>query len=92
VELPPALLPPRFDVDGLHGPEDAPEPPLAGAVGVRGELDDSVRLAFLEAVWRELEQARAGLLRALRIDADRDPPETQRKALLSFSKKPSSRR
>jgi hypothetical protein len=93
VEFPPALLPTGRDVrlDGVR--EGRPNRGRSGPVGVSGQLEPAVEIAFLEPDWKEVDKGGACDLDLGRRDLDRDPPEpAQRKTLFSLSKKPSSSR
>ena len=92
VELPPAILPVVADLRDRCAAEGLPDPLLSGRVRVRGDLDPAVAVDLLEPLREELEHDGARLLGPRGGDADRDALEDQRSALLSFSKKPSSRR
>src|SRR5207244_8017267 len=91
VEVAPAVLPARFDVGRARAAEGVPEAFLAGGVGVRNELGRTASLDLLESAREQLEHHGAGLLQPLVGDLDADSAQgAQRKALFSFSKKPSS--
>jgi hypothetical protein len=93
VELAPSLLPALVDVGGGGTAERLPDALLAGRVRVCRQLERAVRVELLEALGEELEHHRPRGLGATGRDRDRDPAEdAQRRALLSLSKKPSSRR
>jgi hypothetical protein len=93
VKRPPALRPVLGNVVLLCGAERARDPGSAEPVRVRGELELVPALPLLEAFGRELEHERARLLCPVERHAHRDSAEAaQRKALFSFSKKPSSGR
>jgi hypothetical protein len=78
VELAPALLPARLDVDDAS-------PRRRFVVGVRGQLELAVALAFLEPLGKSPEPLGSCLFRVVERDADRDA--VQRNALFSLSKK-----
>jgi len=64
---------------------------LAGRVGVRDELDAAGARNLLESLREELDHGRARLFGAPLENLDRDAAQiAHRKALFSFSKKPSS--
>jgi hypothetical protein len=87
----PAVLPAVGDVDRPRAAEDVPEALLALCVRVRGELDPTLALHFLEPFREQLEHGRARLLRPVKRNLDRDSAEAaQRNALFSLSKKLSS--
>src|SRR5262249_26282833 len=85
VERAPAVFPARLDVVEARVGERGGD--ASRSIVVRGELDGARQLALLEPLGRELEEARAQLLRAVRRDRDGGPD--QWKWLLSRSKKPS---
>jgi hypothetical protein len=90
VEATPALLPIVRDLGRRHGAEELGQAALAVVVRVDGELDALRPLDLLEPVRKELQQQSPRLLGAPARNRDGGP--SQRKALLSFSKKPSSAR
>jgi hypothetical protein len=77
-----------------HLTEQRTQRPVSVGSDVGGELDGRATVDFLDAVGNELEHACARVLGDLGRDGDGDAvePARQRKALLSFSKKPSSAR
>jgi hypothetical protein len=87
VELAPAVLPARLDLLDRGTRE-----PWRDALRVRSQLDRVAELPLLEPRREQLEPASALDLRPLVRDDRGDPEQPQRKALLSFSKKPSSAR
>lgn len=77
----------------VHLPEGARDPRTPVRVGVRDELELASALTLFEPTGLELEHEGARLLSPLERHADGDAAQTvQRKALLSFSKNPSSGR
>ena len=90
VERAPALFPALLDLGRAGAAERRPEPLLAGRVGVRGELDAARELGLLEPFREELEHDRPCPLGLGRRHGHRDAQETQRNALFSLSKNPSS--
>ena len=68
VERAPAVLPARLDVGRRSHAENRPDTLLAGAVGVRGQLDRAVALDLLEAAREELDERRARLLALCRAE------------------------
>src|SRR5207253_9774756 len=82
VALAPAVLPALLDALADRAAERLPEALLAGAVGVRGELDVAGVVALLEPLGEELEHHGACLLRPARWDAHRHASQAaQRNAL-----------
>jgi hypothetical protein len=77
-----------------HVAEEVAQALLARGFDVRSELDVLTAIDLLEAGGNEVEQPCPSRLGRLGRDGDRDPAQlaAQRKALLSFSKKPSSAR
>ena len=95
VELPPAVLPVLLDVGDRGAAERLPDPLLAGRVRVRGELEPAARLSISSKPSGKSSSmtARACSARAAgTVTETRLSRRGQRRALLSFSKKPSSRR
>ena len=93
VELAPAVLPARLDVGDVRVRKRLSDRGFPGGVDVRRKLDVAAVVDLLEAVRRKVEKACDRVLALRPRNAQRDPDEpAQRNALLSRSKKPSSRR
>src|SRR5262249_6567104 len=90
VKVAPPVLPSRLDRIAARTAEGMPQPLLPQGVGVGGQLDPVGAVELLEARWKQLEQDRPRCLRAPVRQGDRD--SSQRKALFSRWKKPSSGR
>ena len=91
MEVAPTILPPRLDVCRGCAAERVPEALFAAGVRVRDELGRPAAVDLLEAAGEQLEHDGARRLDPLGRDLDAHAAEAaQRKALFSFSKKPSS--